>query len=59
MNAWLFEAECSAEGELYKYRTMLMRSKKGIFEILDGVVDYYVICRSIGVIFLDRIQTAT
>ena len=44
MDAWLFDAECSAEGETYKYRTMLMLSDNGIFQILDGMIDYYESC---------------
>lgn len=45
MNAWLFDAECSAEGEPFKYRTMLMRSENGVFEIFDGFVEYYESCK--------------
>ena len=41
LDAWLFDAEFSAEGAPYKYRTMLMRSEKGIFQILDGMINYY------------------
>ena len=44
MDAWLFDAKCSAEGETYKYRTMLMLSDNGIFQILDGMIEYYESC---------------
>ena len=44
MEAWLFDVEYSAEGEPYNYRTMLMRSDSGVFEITNGSLQHYIKC---------------
>ena len=38
MNAMLFDAECSGEGETYSYRVMLMQIAGGLAVIQDGSV---------------------
>ena len=38
MNAMLFDAECSGEGETYSYRVMLLQIAGGLVVIQDGSV---------------------
>ena len=44
MEAWLFDVECSGEGEPYTFRSMLMRSDSGVFEITNGSMQHYIKC---------------
>ena len=45
MNAMLFDAECSSEGEEYKDRIMFMRGmEKSLYIIQDGWVGEFLLC---------------
>ncbi|AZV77651.1 hypothetical protein EBB79_06925 [Parasedimentitalea marina] len=38
MDAVLFDAQCSGEGEQYSYRVMIMRHEEGLYLVQDGLV---------------------
>ncbi|MGR3636895.1 MAG: hypothetical protein ACU0BK_13370 [Shimia sp.] len=45
MNAMLFDAQCSSEGETYSYRVMLMSHANGIYVIQDGYAAEWRYCQ--------------
>ncbi|MEX0281235.1 MAG: hypothetical protein AB3N13_08620 [Arenibacterium sp.] len=45
MDAILYDANCSGEGETYSHRVMLMRHDEGIYVIQDGYVAEWRRCR--------------
>jgi len=46
LQATLYDAECAAEGDLYSYRIMIMRTANGIATVqLGGVVSHFEYCQ--------------
>ena len=45
MDAVLYDAECSGEGESYSYRVMILRNDAGIYVIQNGYASDWQSCR--------------